>query len=107
MKLYEACDIGYCLGLNTIGECIDNVIIHQTNLFNYDDILDEMKELNEEFAASGLKLNSSAVEVIGNNRAAAIDKEIENIFENEILTEEFFEDMDVDGSFVDDDDLPF
>ena len=99
MKLYEACDIGYTMGLNTIGECIRNVEIHATSLFVYDNICDELIELAKDFAATPYEKRDSAVKVIGEARAAEIDRELDEVF-----APHPFEDMD--GGFMDED-LPF
>lgn len=104
MKLYEACDIGYCMGLNTIGECVRNVRIHAGNLFNYDDICNELKELEKDLAASPYEERMSAVDVIGEARAAEIDRDLDEIFADVLFDEQFFQ--DVDGGFTDDE-MPF
>lgn len=104
MKLYECCDIGYGMGLETIGECLRNIRLHSTNLFDYDDICDELKELEEDFAASPFEERMSAVDVIGETRAAEIDHEIEDVIEKVVFDEQFF--RDVDGGFTDDE-TPF
>ncbi|WP_294402451.1 hypothetical protein [uncultured Clostridium sp.] len=53
MKLSDAVEIAKECGLTTYGEAIMNVRIHAMNIFNYDEIEDELNELVKEFNESG------------------------------------------------------
>ena len=77
MTLYDACDIGYSMGLETIGECITNIQIHSMNLFPYDDITDELMELHQEIKNKGFKGHESVEMVLEKQRMEEIDKAIE------------------------------
>ena len=48
MKLINALEIGFDCGLTTVGEAIFNIHIHCINLFNYDEIEEEIKELEKD-----------------------------------------------------------
>lgn len=73
MTLYEACEIGYTCGLTTIGECIDNVYIHQYNLFDYDDAYFELQELFKEVKHQHCKNEDSVETILGKDKMAEID----------------------------------
>lgn len=45
MKLKQACDMGLACGLDTIKEAVDNIVIHGTSLFSYDNVVAEIEEL--------------------------------------------------------------
>ena len=107
MKLYECCDIGYCMGLSTIGECVDNVSVHATNLFSYDNITDELQELFKEVKDGGYADEDSVALVLGEDRMTEIDDEIAEWVLAGLSTESpqgVFH--DVDGGFLDED-IPF
>jgi len=55
MKLKDAIDVGQECGLETPAECVNNIILHAMNLFPYDDINIETKELVEEAEKEGVK----------------------------------------------------
>lgn len=78
MTLYDACDIGYSMGLETIDECITNIQIHSMNIFPYDDIVDELQELHQEVKNKGFKGYESVEMVLGKQRMEEIDKAIED-----------------------------
>lgn len=78
MTLYDACDIGYSMGLESISECITNIQIHSTSLFPYDDIIDELQELHKEVEEKGFKGYESVEIVLGKQRMEEIDKTIED-----------------------------
>ena len=77
MNLYDACEIGYSCGLESIGECIDNISIHAPNIFSYDYVNKELNELFEEVQDKGFKNHQSVKYILGQKRMDAIDKEIE------------------------------
>lgn len=79
MTLYDACDIGYSMGLETIGECIINIQIHSMSLFPYDDITDELMELHQEIKNKGFKGHESVEIVLGKQRIEEIDKTIKEL----------------------------
>ena len=54
MKLKRAIKIGKDCGLETIGEAICNIELHATNIFDFDKIQEEIKELYNDFKNSGL-----------------------------------------------------
>lgn len=76
MKLYEACDIGYCMGISSIKECVENIHIHAINLFKYDDIIEELQELDKEVKNGEYKEEDSVALVLGVKRMIEIDNEI-------------------------------
>lgn len=78
MTLYDTCDIGYSLGLETIGECIVFIQTHSINIFPYDDITDELQELHKEVEEKGFKGHESVEMVLGKQRMEEIDKTIED-----------------------------
>lgn len=49
MKLKEAVKIGKTCGLKTVEECVRNIDLHCTMLFNYDEIDRELEELYNQF----------------------------------------------------------
>lgn len=77
MNLYDACEIGYACGLESIGECVDNISIHALNIFSYEYLNKELDELFEEVQDKGFKNHQSVKYVLGQKRMDAIDKEIE------------------------------
>lgn len=48
MKLKEALELGKECDLDTVYECVNNVKLHSTSLFIYDEIDDEIGELYDE-----------------------------------------------------------
>jgi hypothetical protein len=48
LKLIDALEIGLDCGLTTVGEAIFNIRIHCINLFNYDEIEEEIKKLEKD-----------------------------------------------------------
>ena len=52
MKLALARDIGYDCGLSTDAECIANIELHATSLFDYKEMEAEIKELYDELPNS-------------------------------------------------------
>lgn len=76
MKLYEACDIGYTCGLETIGECVDNISVHAYNIFGVDEAPTELNELFKEVNEKEYKTHESVEKIIGRCRMKQIDKEI-------------------------------
>ena len=79
MTLYDACDIGYSMGLETIDECITNILIHSMNIFPYDDITDELMELHQEVEEKGFKGHESVEMVLGKQKMEEIDKTLEDL----------------------------
>lgn len=106
MKLYEACDLGYCMGMSTIGQCVDNVSANATNLFDFDDINDELQELFKEVKTGGYNDNDSVALILGEKRMTEIDSEIEDWLMEGLSDASPHIFHDVDGGFFDDD-LPF
>lgn len=51
MKLVEALELGRDCGLETVGECLLNVNIHQLSLFSVGDTVKEIGELVVEYEA--------------------------------------------------------
>lgn len=49
MKLQQALETARDCGLETVGEAIYNINIHAPNLFSYDKMNDELKELSNEW----------------------------------------------------------
>lgn len=81
MNLYDACRIGYSCGLESIGECVDNISVHVPNVFSYDYVNKELNELFEEVQDKGFKDHQSVRYVLGQKKMDAIDKEIkERVF---------------------------
>lgn len=58
MNAYNACDLAYACGLQTTYEAYDNVLLHASSLFVYDQIATEVAELKEEIETIGNKLIS-------------------------------------------------
>lgn len=54
MKLKRAIKIGKDCGLETIGEAICNIELHASSIFDFDNILEEIEELHNDFKNSGL-----------------------------------------------------
>ena len=77
MTLYDTCDIGYSLGLETIEECVVYIQTHSISIFPYDDIIDELQELHKEVKEKGFKGHESVEMVLGKQRMEEIDKTIE------------------------------
>lgn len=50
MTLFEACELGYECGLNTLEEAYNNVTFHAMSLFSYDKIDAELQELDEAYS---------------------------------------------------------
>lgn len=48
MKLKECMEIGKACELYSIEECYDNIILHRLSLFEHDDILKEIEELQKD-----------------------------------------------------------
>lgn len=48
MKLQEAMELAAVCGLTTVGEALDNVVIHAGNYFSYDEAHTEIAELVQE-----------------------------------------------------------
>ncbi|RLG42593.1 MAG: hypothetical protein DRO05_00520 [Thermoproteota archaeon] len=55
MKLKEAIELGKALGLETPEEAINNVLMHSLNLFKYEDIPKELRELIADAKKQGIK----------------------------------------------------
>lgn len=51
MKLKECLEIGKTCGLTTLEECYDNVYLHASSLFKYDEIGKEILELQQDMFA--------------------------------------------------------
>lgn len=49
MKLVEAIDIGKACGLDSIEECVDNIVIHAGSFFAYSEMNKELDELISEY----------------------------------------------------------
>lgn len=45
MKLKDCLELGLACGLETVGECFDNVSIHAPSLFKYEDMAMELQEI--------------------------------------------------------------
>lgn len=48
MKLKECMELGKECGLYSIEECYDNIILHRQSLFEHNDILKEIEELQKD-----------------------------------------------------------
>lgn len=48
MKLKECMEIGKACELYSIEECYDNIILHRLSLFEHEDILKEIEELQKD-----------------------------------------------------------
>lgn len=48
MKLKECMEIGKACELYSIEECYDNIILHRLSLFEHNDILKEIEELQKD-----------------------------------------------------------
>ena len=81
MTLYDACSIGYLVPSSTIEDCIRYVKNNAIYIF-YDsaDAIEEIKELEKEFAESSFTANSLAKDVIGEDTARKIDLITEKAF---------------------------
>ena len=55
MKLKSALEIGMDCDLETVGEALFNISIHRPNLFSYEEMDEEIKQLFREYMASGFK----------------------------------------------------
>ena len=65
MTLNECIEMGRECGLTTLGEAYDNVSIHATSLFKWEDIEKEIQELNNEIGAKyGFKEISDNIDEI-------------------------------------------
>lgn len=51
MKLKECLELGKVCGLTTWEECYDNVYLHSSNIFKYDEINKEILELQKDMFA--------------------------------------------------------
>ena len=58
MKLKECMDLGKECGLYSIEECYDNIILHRLSLFEHNDILKEIEELQKDILYNYPKLFS-------------------------------------------------
>lgn len=79
MTLYDACDIGYLMGCETIEECVINVQVHAMELFAYDDITDELMELHNEIKAKGYKGHESIELIVKKDRQEELDNFIQQL----------------------------
>lgn len=69
MKLKEAFEIANACGLTDVGEAILNIEFHACNIFNYDEIPKELKELYEDLRNFGLNEDDkikNALNIINN-----------------------------------------
>lgn len=48
MKLIKCIEIGNCCGLKMLGECVNNIILHWPNIFEYEKTSKEITELEIE-----------------------------------------------------------
>ena len=55
MKLSKAIEIGHECGLEHPAECVNNVLMHATMLFTYDEMENELAELIEDAKNSGIQ----------------------------------------------------
>jgi hypothetical protein len=83
MKLDECLRMGYICGLKTVGEAIDNILIHGSSIFIYDEIAEEELELMEDFNESGL-CDRDVVKLILENKYHISTQEIDNQLENDL-----------------------
>ncbi len=58
MKLDECIEMGKACGMITLGEAYDNIDIHATSLFRFDDMEKELQELRNEI---GKKYNLTEI----------------------------------------------
>lgn len=56
MTLKTACAIGIDCGLTTLGEAVLNIDLYAVNIFNYNEIVKELRELYDEFDAKEMKM---------------------------------------------------
>ena len=57
MKLNIAVELAKACGLSTYGEAMANINHKAMNIFSYDKISEELKELNDDFQESGFDFN--------------------------------------------------
>ena len=72
MNLYDACKIGYSCGLESIGECVDNISSHALNIFNYDHVDKELNELFEEIRDKGFEDYQSVRYILGQKKMNSV-----------------------------------
>ncbi|MCP3899148.1 MAG: hypothetical protein GY707_05430 [Desulfobacteraceae bacterium] len=56
MKLKDCLELGKECGLNTIEECVSNVVMHSTSMFVHAQLNKELKELQQDLDALALKI---------------------------------------------------
>lgn len=83
MTLYDACDIGYSFGLDTIEECVTYIQLHSINIFPYDNIYDELTELHKEIEEKKYKGYESVELILGKERMEEITKTVEEFIFNQ------------------------
>ena len=81
MKLDECLELGYIAGLSTISEAYNNVCIHATSLYVYDNINYEVAELYTDIVNNGIDFKEKIRDHISLKRLQEINAEI---FEKEI-----------------------
>jgi hypothetical protein len=64
MNLRECLEDGWICGLETVGESINNILLHSINLFDYPDIAKEDSELLDDFVNSKLTDNDFIKDVL-------------------------------------------
>ena len=74
MRLKECMEIGKTCGLYSIEECYDNIILHRLSLFEYDDILKEIEELQKDIFYNYPELFSNMFQ----RRKSILDGRLEN-----------------------------
>jgi hypothetical protein len=88
MKLKEALEIAYGCGLETVYEALANASFRAMNFYPYDKIDCEMKELFEEFEASGIdkeELVVNALKRLSDNKDILDDKNKEKLKRNKVV----------------------
>lgn len=56
MKLRQCLELGKVCGLETVEECYNNVSIHSSSLFKYEDAVREVTELHQDINKFALSL---------------------------------------------------
>lgn len=65
MKLITALNIGRDCGLETVSEAILNIDMHAICIFRYEEIPEEMNELETEYINSGYSKDTKIIDIIG------------------------------------------
>lgn len=87
LKVRTQClEMGYSCGLATVGEAMDNVVTHALNLWPYDEIAVRQAELYRAFV--GIDPSTEVAELLGPDRCAALDKEMDFVLDERVVTQD-------------------